>query len=86
LAERFWEMGPGRARALLAGYFERQTQRGILRVQDPEQAAHQFLGMLLGSFQMQCLLGLRDVPKPKEIEAFVQTAVGCFLDGCRANK
>jgi TetR/AcrR family transcriptional repressor of mexJK operon len=86
LADRFWEMGPGRARAVLAGYLERQTQRGVLRVQDPEQAAHQFWGMLLGSFQMQCLLGLRDVPEPEEIKASVRTAVACFLDGCRANK
>jgi TetR/AcrR family transcriptional regulator, mexJK operon transcriptional repressor len=85
LAERFWEMGPGRARALLAGYFERQTQRGVLRVQDPEQAAHQFWGMLLGSFQMQCLLGLRDVPEPEEIKASVRAAVSRFLDGCRSN-
>jgi AcrR family transcriptional regulator len=86
LAERFWQVGPGRARALLAGYFERQTKRGVLRVQDPDQAAHQFWGMLLGSFQMQCLLGLRDVPEPEEIEASVRTAVTGFLDGCRASK
>jgi AcrR family transcriptional regulator len=84
LAERFWQIGPGRARALLAGYFERQTQRGVLRVQDPEQVAQQFWGMLLGTFQMQCLLGLRDVPEPEEIQASVRTAVTCFLDGCRA--
>jgi AcrR family transcriptional regulator len=84
LAERFWQIGPGRARTLLAEYFARQTQRGVLRVQDPEQVAQQFWGMLLGTFQMQCLLGLRDVPEPEEIQASVRTAVTCFLDGCRA--
>ena len=86
LAERFWQIGPGRARTLLAGYFERQTQRGVLRVQDPEEAAQQFWGMLLGSFQMQCLLGLRNVPEPEEIQLSVRTAVTCFLHGCQANK
>ena len=86
LAERFWEVGPGHARALLAGYFEEQTRRGTLRLQDPEQAASQFLGMLLGNLQLQCLVGLREAPGPEEIEALVRTAVARFLDGCRAHK
>jgi TetR/AcrR family transcriptional repressor of mexJK operon len=86
LAERYWEMGPGHTRALLAEYFEQQTRRGTLRLQDPEQAAYQFWGMLLGKFHMQGLLGLREAPGPEEIGAYVRTAVACFLDGCRANK
>jgi TetR/AcrR family transcriptional regulator, mexJK operon transcriptional repressor len=86
LAERFWEVGPGRTRALLTRYFEQQTRRGTLLVKDPEQAAHQFWGMLMGNFQMPCLLGLREPPGLEEIEAFVRSAVACFLDGCRANK
>ena len=83
LAERFWEMGPGHARSLLAAYFEQQTRCGTLDVQHPEQAAQQFWGMLLGNFQLQCLLGLRDVPGSEEIEAYVRTGVAWFLDGCR---
>jgi len=86
LAERFWEMGPAHTRALLAVYFEEQNRRGTLRLDNPEQAAQQFWGTLLGSFQMQCLLGLREAPGPEEIGAFVKTAVAWFLDGCRANK
>jgi hypothetical protein len=57
-----------------------------LCLQDPEQAAHQFSGMLLSTIQLQCLLGVREAPGPKEIEAFVRTAVARFLDGCRTNK
>jgi TetR/AcrR family transcriptional regulator, mexJK operon transcriptional repressor len=86
LAERFWEMGPAHTRALLADYFDQQNRRGILRLDNPEQAAQQFWGMLLGSFQLQCLLGLREAPGPEEIEAFVKSAVAWFLDGCRADK
>ena len=86
LAERFWEMGPAHTRALLAGYFEQQNHHGTLRLDNPEQAAQQFWGMLLGSFQMQCLLGLREAPGAEEIQAFVKTAVASFLDGCRANE
>jgi TetR/AcrR family transcriptional repressor of mexJK operon len=86
LAERFWNLGPGRSRALLARYFGRQAERGTLRLRDPEQAAHQFWGMLLGNFQLQCLLGVREQPSAEEIAEFVRTAVALFLDGCRAEK
>jgi TetR/AcrR family transcriptional repressor of mexJK operon len=84
LAERYWEMGPGHTRALLADYLEQQTRRGTLRVQDPKQAAHQFSGMLLGNFYQHCLLGLSEAPGREEIETYVRTAVASFLDGCRA--
>jgi TetR/AcrR family transcriptional regulator, mexJK operon transcriptional repressor len=86
LAERFWEAGPGHTRALLAEYFEQQNRRGTLRLNNPEQAAQLFWGMLLGSFHMQCLLGLCKAPEPEEIEACVKSGVALFLDGCRAQK
>jgi TetR/AcrR family transcriptional repressor of mexJK operon len=84
LAEQFWETGPARTRALLARYFEQQVRRGTLRLDDAEQAAHQFWGMLLGAFQFQCLLGLREAPDRAEAETYVRAAVALFLDGCRA--
>lgn len=83
LAARFWETGPGRGRKLLAEYFEQQTLRGALDLADCETAASQFMGLLLSSLQMQCLLGVREAPGPEEIQLFVQTAVARFLDGCR---
>jgi AcrR family transcriptional regulator len=86
LAERFWDLGPERARALLAGYFETQIRLGTLHMQNPEQAAQQFWGILMGHFHLKCLLGLREPPGPDEIAAFVRTAVGWFLDGCRTDK
>jgi TetR/AcrR family transcriptional repressor of mexJK operon len=42
LAERFWEMGPAYANAQLAKYLQQQSDRGILRLRDPEQAGRQF--------------------------------------------
>ena len=86
LNERFWETGPGRARALLTGYFEELVQRGRLRLADPYRAANQFFGMMTGSWQMQCLLGLREAPDAEEIGLFVQEAVDCFLHGCWTGK
>jgi TetR/AcrR family transcriptional regulator, mexJK operon transcriptional repressor len=83
LAEQFWDRGPGLSRAVLANYFAQQAARGTMLLEDPEQAAHQFWGMLLGNLHMQCLLGLRPAPDRAEIEAYVRTAVARFLGGCR---
>ena len=83
LAARFWETGPAQMRKHLSEYFEQQTLRRALDLTDPETAASQFLGLLLGNLQMQCLLGVRETPGPREIELTVQAAVARFLDGCR---
>lgn len=83
LAERFWSAGPGRTHALLARYIREQVRRGVLRVSDPEQAAHQFWGMSLSGFHMQCVFGLRGPPQPDEIRGFIRTAVDRFLEGCK---
>lgn len=83
LAERFWALGPACNRAILADYLARQAERGTLRIPDPDAAAHQFAGMLLGHFHMQCLLGLRPAPGAEEISDYVRSSVALFLDGCR---
>jgi AcrR family transcriptional regulator len=84
LAERFWTLGPGRTITAFAGYFEALARRGALQLTDPTLAARQFQGMLLGNFQMDCMLGMRELPSRHEIESFVKNAVARFLDGCRA--
>jgi AcrR family transcriptional regulator len=83
LSEQFWNLGPARTVTAFENYFAEQTRRGILNLADAKQAARQFQGMLLGNFQMQCLLGVREIPPPEEIEAFVKSAVTRFLDGSR---
>jgi len=83
IGEAFWRAGPGNARTLLARYFATQAERQVLALDDPEQAAREFVGMLLGTMHMECLLGLRGTPAPAEIEASVRNVVRQFLDGCR---
>ncbi len=83
LSEQFWNLGPARTVTAFETYFAEQTRRGVLNLTDAKQAARQFQGMLLGNFQMQCLLGVREIPSPQEIEAFVKTGVTRFLDGSR---
>jgi AcrR family transcriptional regulator len=83
LSERFWVLGPARTISAFETYFAEQTHRGVLNLADPNLAARQFQGILLGNLHMQCLLGVREIPSPEEIEAFVKSAVKRFLDGSR---
>jgi hypothetical protein len=36
--------------------------------------------------RLQCLIGLRQPPDPKEIDEIVQSAVAHFLNGCLVHK
>jgi TetR/AcrR family transcriptional repressor of mexJK operon len=83
IAELFWRSGPGNGRTILARYFASLARRGVLKLDDPEQAARHYIGMLMGTMHMECLMGLRGTPEPAEIKQNVGKAVKQFLDGCR---
>jgi TetR/AcrR family transcriptional regulator, mexJK operon transcriptional repressor len=86
VVQRFWELGPGRSRAFLAEFFDRQIERGLLRMPDSRAGAEYFLEMLSGTVRLQCLIGLRQPPTPQEIEEIVRGAVAQFLNGCLVSK
>ena len=86
VVQRFWKLGPGRSRAFLAEFFDRQIERGLLQMPDSRAGAEYFLEMLSGTVRLQCLIGLRQPPTPQEIEEIVQGAVAQFLNGCLATK
>jgi len=86
MVQRFWELGPGRGRAFLAEFFDRQIERGLLQMPDSQAGAAYFLEMLAGTLRLQCLLGLREPPTPQEIEKRVEEAVAHFLYGCANGK
>jgi AcrR family transcriptional regulator len=86
LAQLYWRLGPGRSRAFLAEFFDRQIARGLLRMADSKAGADHFLEMLSGTVRLQCLIGLRQPPTPDEIGQIVQSAVAQFLSGCLAKK
>ncbi|WOJ91046.1 TetR/AcrR family transcriptional regulator [Methylocapsa polymorpha] len=86
LAQQYWKFGPGRSRAFLAEFFDRQIERGVLRMPDSMAGAEHFLEMLSGTVRLQCMIGLRQPPTPVEIEQIVESAVAQFLHGCLAVK
>jgi TetR/AcrR family transcriptional regulator, mexJK operon transcriptional repressor len=86
VAQRFWNLGPGRSRAFLVEFFDRQIERGLLSMPDSRAGAEYFLEMLSGTVRLQCLIGLRQPPDPQEIDEIVRGAVTQFLSGCQMHK
>ncbi len=60
-------------------YLELRRKRKALEIEDPSQAAEDFLGLLLGDTQIRRLLGLMAAPKKAQIEARAAHAAKIFL-------
>ena len=73
------QAGPLAQRERLIAYFRRMTQRGKLRVADPELATSQFIGLLKGDLQTRYMLDPSHVPSDADIDRQVHGAVDLFL-------
>ncbi len=80
LARTFFANGPGRASSHLAGFFREQKKIGILRVDDPQLAAEQFLGMVRSDIHLATVLSAQ-TPTKRLIKKTVEQAVETFLCG-----
>ena len=59
-------------------FLELQRKHGVLRIEDPSEAAEDYLGLLLGDTQIRRLLGLLATPKKAQIEARAARAAKKF--------
>jgi TetR/AcrR family transcriptional regulator of autoinduction and epiphytic fitness len=59
--------------------FDDEVARGRLRIEQPELAAGQFWGLVLGPLFWPLVLGLRSVPEPDERDLVIDEAVAMFL-------
>ncbi len=82
LGELFWEMGPGRCRAMLADYL--RTQSTVL-YHDPDQATDALLGLLVGSAALRVNLRLPTpiVKSQAQRTSWVHFAVDIFLQAAQ---
>jgi len=83
LGQLFYESGPKKVRATVAGYLKSQNDAGRLKIENPEDAASLFLGMVKNTPHMQCLLGLRKSIPQSEKDELVRYAVSVFIKGNR---
>lgn len=77
LGEIFYECAPGLALAGVVGYMRQARDHGLIKTDDCELAATQFLGMLRGDLHLRRLLGL--AVDSGALDRVAQGAVRAFL-------
>lgn len=80
LAQTFFANAPERASGQLSDFFREQKRLGVLKVDDPQLTAEQFLGMVRGDVRLTAVLSIRK-PTKKVIKETVEHAVDTFLHG-----
>jgi AcrR family transcriptional regulator len=80
LARMYYERGPQRGHRTLADYIAALQRNGALAVDDAEEAAEFFIGMLMHKWYKELLL--LGVPTPSDAVLWqrAEHVVGCFLD------
>ena len=79
LAHAVWDHGPARTYANFRAFLIERERQGDLIIDDPQIAAEQFLGGLVGHLQLKLAFGMTDPPMPAEIDARIDSAVQTFL-------
>lgn len=68
----------------LVRYLEQCSARDLLSIEDANEAADTFVGLLLGDARTRRLLGVLDSPSESETEVRAKRAAGLFLRLCHA--
>jgi AcrR family transcriptional regulator len=78
LAAVYWERGPQRSQRLLATYLEALKHREILAIDDAEEAAEFFVGMLFQRWYKQIWYVNQPVPSEAALRARAERVVARF--------
>ena len=79
VGRKFWDTGPGRIEAFVAGYLADAKRQRLLDVDDPARAAASFVGQLAGLYLLPLLAGIRKRPSEAEIRRGVDDVVAGFM-------
>jgi AcrR family transcriptional regulator len=83
LAGTFYNNGIKRTAAALADWLRMQEKRGLIVLDDADEAAGMLLGMLSSAPQRAAIFGGVPMPLRPEIEARVRACAKLFLRGCQ---
>lgn len=79
LAREFWANGPGLTQEKLAHHLKLLTDRGLLRVDDPNLAAEQFSQLCKAHIHDRMLFGMEGSITPEGLRKSIRGAVEMFL-------
>jgi TetR/AcrR family transcriptional repressor of mexJK operon len=80
LARLYFERGPQRSHRLLADYLETLKRTDVVAVDDADEAAEFFVGMLLHRWYKELLLLNAPTPSDEAIQRRAEHVVGRFLE------
>jgi AcrR family transcriptional regulator len=80
LGRTFYELGPGRSLATLAGVFAELSKRGVLKLDDPSLAAEQFNWLIMSiPLNRAMLLGDDQPATATDLDRYAEAGVKVFL-------
>lgn len=79
IGKAFYETGPGRGGVMLGAILKQASELGHLEIDDPERAAHMFIGLCQNRLLKARLCNAVPEPTPEQIDAEVLPAVEVFL-------
>ena len=82
LAATFYNNGIARTGAALAKWLRVQVRRGLIELDDADEAAGILIGMVASAPQRAAIYGGVPLPSRRQIEKRVQTCAALFLRGC----
>jgi AcrR family transcriptional regulator len=83
IGKRFYESGPAEGIARLAGYIDAQVKAGVLKVEDSEIAAAQFMESTHAMLFKPIVFNFAPAPSDEQVERGVRIAVTVFLAAYR---
>jgi AcrR family transcriptional regulator len=86
IAGMFYRNGIQRTVAALADWLRVQQKRGLIELNDIEEAAGMLIGMVASAPQRAALFGGLPLPSRSQIEARVRSCAALFLRGCQARR
>jgi AcrR family transcriptional regulator len=86
LAAAFYSNGIVRTTAALSNWLRLQVKRGLIDLDNPEEAAGILIGMVASAPQRAAIFGGAKLPSRERITARVRTCVTLFLRGCEAKR
>jgi AcrR family transcriptional regulator len=86
IAGMFYRNGIARITAALADWLRIQMKRGLIELDDADEAAGMLLGMLASAPRRAAMFGGLPLPSRSKIEARVRRCAALFLRGCQDDK
>jgi AcrR family transcriptional regulator len=86
IAGMFYRNGVQRTTAALADWLRMQKKRGLIELDDVDEAAGMLIGMVTSAPQRAAIFGGLPLPSRSQLKARVRTCARIFLRGCQARR